>query len=102
MTDERLTDELAVRVLGWKPSPDRYLQGGKKWTPRWRFRPLADVSDALQLLDHAANRYTLHREGGVFTVEVTIDHHSATQSGTFLARTVTLAVAQAVGLEVDR
>jgi hypothetical protein len=102
MTDMRLTDELATRVLGWKPSSDRFVKPGRGWLPRWRFRPLEDLADALRLLDAATQHYVLTNDGRTFTAEVEVSSRRGKASGRCKARTITVAVARAVGLEVSR
>lgn len=72
MTPEMLTAILAERAMGWSVSPDRFLLGGKRWLPRWRFRPLEDLADAFQLLDRVSTDWTLTRDIGGFTAEVRI------------------------------
>jgi hypothetical protein len=101
MTDERLADELAVRVLGWRPAPGRYITTGRGWIPDWRFRPMTDLANAFELLDRAANRYSIRCDRGAFKVEVQAGSHRGQASGDDLARSITLAVAQAVGLGVQ-
>lgn len=100
MNDERLTDELAVRVMRWRPAPDRFVKSGRSWIPRWRFQPLADLVDAFQLLDHAALNYTLTRDCHMFTAHVRVGASRGTASGELKARTITLAVARALGIDV--
>ncbi len=102
MSDEMLTGELASRVMGWKPSADRFLKSGRGWIPRWRFRPLEELPDALRLLDAAAQRYTLSSDGRIFTADVEVNSRRGKASGAHKARTITAAVARALGLEVDR
>jgi hypothetical protein len=102
MTDQRLTDELAFRGMGWRPGPDRYLKSGRSWIPRWRFEPLDKLSDALELLEHAAEKYSL--SGGhqcPFAARVQIGSAIAIKSGDSKARTIALAVAQALGINVE-
>jgi hypothetical protein len=98
MNDERLTDELA-RAMGWRPGPDRFVKSGRSWISKWRFRPLADLSDAFQLLDHVTDHYTLSRDGGTFTAQVRAGSGRGTASGELMARTITVAVARAMGLD---
>ena len=100
MTDEQLTNELAIRVMGWKLGPDRFIKSGRIWIPRWRFRPLAELSDAFQLLDKSANQYTLTRNQSSFFAEVEIDSCRSKAVGEHLARTITVAVARGLQLEV--
>lgn len=102
MNDDRLTDQLALRVMGWKAAPDRFVKSGRSWIPRWRFRPFEELADAFQLLDRAADKYTLQRDGRTFTAEIRCGAGLATASGELKARTITLAVARALGLEADK
>ena len=104
MNDDRLTDQLAFRVMGWKSAPDRFVKSGRSWIPRCGDSgPFERLADAFQLLDRAAaNKYTLQRNGRTFTAEIRSDAGLATASGELKARTITLAVARALGLEADR
>jgi len=101
MTEEALTAALAERVMGWKVAPDRFIKSGRSWIPRWRFRPLAEIADAFRLLDHAAAHYTLTRDCSAFAAEVQIGSCRGKAVGEHKARTITLAVARALRLEVD-
>jgi hypothetical protein len=98
MSDAKVTDELAAHVMGWKPGPDRFTKSGRNWIPRWRFQPLTDLPDAFQVLDRAADHYTLTRDGRTFTAEVRSGSGRGTASGELLAKTIALAVARAIGL----
>lgn len=101
MNDKTLTRELAVRVMGWRATSDRFIKLGRSWIPQWRFQPLVELSDAFQLLDAAANRYSLSRDrNGVFGTSVQIGGRRGKASGEPKARSITIAVARALGLEV--
>jgi hypothetical protein len=103
MTDERLTDELAARVMGWKPAPDRFVKSGRCWIPRWRFQPLTSLEDAFQLLDRTAARYTLTSDSGAtLTADIRIGGASGRASEELKPRAITMATARALGIEVDR
>jgi hypothetical protein len=103
MDDDRLTEKLAGEVFGWRAAPDRFLKGGRGWMPRWRFAPLERLEDAFQLLDRASDDYTLTANtGSTFSASVRVGERTGTASGRHKARTITLAVAQALGLVVDR
>jgi len=100
MTDQRLTNELACRVMGWRVTPDRFITSGRSWLPKWRFSPLLRLEDALQLLDHAASDYRLSTvDGHRFTAEVRVGGRRGKASGKSRPRTITMAIANAVGLE---
>lgn len=101
MTEEALTAALAERVMGWKATPDRFTKSGRSWIPRWRFRPLTELADAFRLLDEAADHYTLTRNCSIFTAEVHIASCSGKAAGQQIARTITMAVARALRVEVE-
>ena len=102
MTDERLTDELACQVMGWKLAPGRYLKPGRAWLPKWRFSPLSRLDDAFQLLDNVSDRFSLvSDQSRTFTAEVRVNSRKGRASGTARARVITLAVARALGLEME-
>ena len=101
MNDRELTELVASRVMRWKICPDRFGKSGKSWIPRWRFQPLVELSEAFQVLDRAADHYSLTKDRhGIFTATVQIGACRGKVSGESKARTVTLAVARALGLEV--
>jgi hypothetical protein len=101
MTDERLTDELAVRVLGWRLAPGRYLKPNRGWASRSKFRPLVDLKDAFRLLDAVTGDYSLGATpGGIFTAQVRVAGRVGKGTGEPKARAISLAVARA--LQVDR
>lgn len=101
MSDDELTAHLAEFVMGWKRAPDRFIKPGRSWIPRWRFRPLEELADAFQLLDQAADHFRLTCDRNrVFTAEVQIGHHRGKASANQVARTITTAVARALGLTV--
>jgi hypothetical protein len=100
VNDDRLTDELVCRVMGWRVAPGRFIKAGQSWTPRHRFAPLIRLDDAFQLLDRVATGCKLTMvKGGRFVAEVQVGTHVGKASGERKARTVTLALARA--LEVD-
>jgi len=102
MNDDRLTEKLAAEVLGWKIAPGRFLKPDRGWTPRWHFAPLTKIEDAFLLLDRVANHYTLTAdESEGFRAEVYVGARVGRASGEPRARTVTFALARALGLEVD-
>ena len=50
VTIEDLTSILAVQVMKWGVAPDRFILEGRRWLPRWRFRPTERIEDAFRLL----------------------------------------------------
>jgi len=100
MSDDRLTEELARRVLGWKVGPGRFIKSGRRWIPNWRFNPVARLEDAFLLLDRASGSYSLSfGSDQVFTVEVRVGGRIGRASGQPKARAITLALSQALGIE---
>jgi hypothetical protein len=100
MTDECLKEELARRLLGWKAVPDRFIKSGRSWIPRWRFNPMGSLDDAFLLLDQTGGSFTLGvGPDGVFTARVRIGDRLGAVSGDPKARTITLAIARALGIE---
>jgi hypothetical protein len=99
MNDDRLRDELAHRLLGWKVGPDRFIKSGRTWIPKWRFNPLSRLEDAFLLLDRAGGSYLLSFDSdGVFTVEVQVGERIAKANGEPKARAITLAISRALGI----
>src|SRR5277367_5628190 len=102
MTDQRLSDELAVQGMGWRPGPDRYLKSGRGWIPRSKFRPLEDIRDALRLLDAVTKDYSLvATPTHPFAARVRVAGRIGTAAGEPRARTICLALAQALGIISD-
>ena len=102
MTAHELVDELARRVMGWRPLPDRFLRRDRSWLPRWRFDPMAKTADAMMLLELASpETYTLSQHNGKFTAQVCIAGRVGAAEGKLKARTITLALARALGLETE-
>jgi hypothetical protein len=101
MTADQLTAILAERVLGWGVGPDRFLLGGRRWLPRWRFQPLTRIEDAFQVLEKEASTFTLALRGdGTFSAQVQVRDHAGSALGASKAATITVAVARAIGLNV--
>jgi hypothetical protein len=101
MIDNRLTEELASRIMGWRVTPDRFVKSGRSWVPRWHFKPLVDLANAFELLDKATDNYKITCDRRTFTAEVEVKSRLGRASGDNLARTITTAVARSLGLEVD-
>lgn len=102
LTDDRLTLLLA-ECLGWRIAPGRYLLPGRRWLPTWRFQPAKRVEDAFRLLKEAATEeYTLGSEKGGFWARARIRGVVGEARDRSQARAIALAVACALGLEVDQ
>lgn len=100
MNDKKLTEDLARSVMGWRLAPDRFLQTGRSWIPRYRFTPLTSTDDAFQLLDRTGARYRLTFEGKIFAAEVWVGDLLGKDFGARKARTITVALARALQIEV--
>lgn len=100
MTEHELTAALAERLLGWRAAPGRFLQGGRRWIPAWRFRPTERLEDACRLLDaaHASESNVIERNG-IYFVRLFINGGSTEASERSRARAITYAVARAFGIE---
>src|SRR5712671_6469473 len=102
LCDARLTEELAWKVMGWKSAPGRFIKSGREWTPSWRFSPLTSLDDAFVLLDTAESTFTLAaQESGGFRAQVKVGCRIGRASGEPKARTITLALARALGIAVS-
>jgi len=51
VTSEDLSATLAARVMKWGVAPDRFILEGRRWLPRWRFRPVERIEDAFRLIE---------------------------------------------------
>jgi hypothetical protein len=101
MNDDRLTETLVAQVLGWKVAPGRFMKFNRAWTPSWKFAPLKNLEQAFKLLDHAASSYRLAKNaGGNFEAQVRLGARTGKASGQTMARTITMALARALGLEL--
>jgi hypothetical protein len=102
VTDQRLADELVRRTLGWRAAPDRYVRPGRGWIPRSKFRPFADIRDALRLLDAVTKDYSLVTTAtSPFTAHVRLAGRTGKAVGEPKARAICLALAQALGFETE-
>lgn len=103
MIYDRLTDELVCRIFGWRLAPGRYLKTGRSWETRHNFAPFKKLDHAFRLLDAAAAEYSLvaDKEGN-FTANVCVQGRAGKATGECKARTITLALAAALRLEVPK
>jgi hypothetical protein len=97
--DDRLTAILAERVLSWRSAPDRFLKPGRSWTPRSHFKPLVRLEDAFLLLDRSGCTCVLSLcSDSVLTATVHVGDRIGKATGAAKARTITLALCQALGI----
>ena len=103
MTSDRLTGILAEKVMRWRLCPERFLLDGRQWKPRWHFQPFERTADALKLLEAARpDHYNISgTDGSGFAVEVRISGVIGRASSSSQARSITLAIARALGIEVE-
>jgi len=101
VTDQGLTDELARRVMRWKPGRDRFIKSDRQWVLRWRFQPLTSVENAFELLNTTAASLVLTTaRHGSFTAQVKLGQRSGRASAPSVATSITVAIARALGLDV--
>jgi hypothetical protein len=101
MSDDRLIEKLAAEVFGWRTAPGRFIKPGRSWAPRHRFAPLTRLDDAFQLVDQVATTCKLTTvKGGPVAVEVQVGARVGKASGKSKARTVTMALVSALGLDL--
>jgi hypothetical protein len=85
--------------MGWRVAPGRYLKSGRVWIPQWRFQPLHELADAFQLLDRVADSFSVtSRSPKVVIANVKVGSRCGKASGAQIARTITIALARAMGL----
>jgi hypothetical protein len=98
-----LTAVLAEHIMGWGVAPDRFLLGSRRWLPTWRFQPMDKLHHAFQLLEKAAPaEYSMGSGGSGFWVRVRIGETTGEARDRSKPRAITLALARALGLEVDQ
>jgi hypothetical protein len=98
--EDRLTVQVAQTVMHWRVAPDRFIKSGRSWIPKWRFSPCTRIEDSFLLLDNAGGTYTLSLDAkGVFTAQVRIGNRVGKASGDSKPRTITRAIARALGLD---
>jgi hypothetical protein len=101
-TAEDLTGILAERVMKWGVAPDRFLMGGRRWLPRWRFQPTKSIQDAFRLLE-ALNpeEYIMRgRRAEEFWVRVRLHKGGVGEaSNKSKACAITYAIARAIGVD---
>jgi hypothetical protein len=102
-SEEQLNAILAERVMGWRVAPDRFVIGGRRWLPRWRFAPTSNIGDAFQLLDAATLvDYDLHADrNGLHTAKLRTSGASVEASCSSMPRAICLAIARAYGIDVE-
>jgi hypothetical protein len=85
-------------------APDRFLLGGRRWVPRWRFAPLTNLEDAFHLLDAAKpEEYAISGSAnGEFRVTVRLAGGIGAASDGSKPRAIAHAVARAIGIELGK
>ena len=101
MTAATLTGILAERVMRWRVGPDRFLKGGRQWSPRWQFQPLRHTDHALQLLEKTGGTFSLTQAAdGSVTARVIVGGRTGTATGKSQAACTSVAIARAIGIDV--
>jgi len=100
MTDEHLTALLAEKVMGWTVGPDRFMMGGRRWLPHWRFQPAKRLEDTFRLLKCLAPQdYAMGAAAsGGFWASVCVAGVTGDARESSQARALTLAIARAIGI----
>jgi hypothetical protein len=101
-TTEELSAILAARVMKWEVAPSRFLLSGRRWLPRWRFRPTERIEDAFRSLDALDTEEYDMAGRGAENVRVRILLHNGgigEASDKSRARAITYAVARAIGVD---
>jgi hypothetical protein len=104
MTTEDLTRILASHVMKWDVTSDRFVLKGRRWIPRWRFRPTQRIEDAFRLLEALdPEQYTMSGRGGDdFCVRVHLRNGDVGDaSNKSKACAITYAVARAIGVDFE-
>jgi hypothetical protein len=102
VTQAQLTIELAIRVMRWRPTPNRFLTGKGSWKPKWKFQPTRRLEDALELLDAAGAEYDVRTVAtGGYTVRLRIDGVVTEATGQSKPEAITVALARALGIAVE-
>jgi hypothetical protein len=99
---EDLTAILSERVMRWGVAPDRFILEGRRWLPRWRFRPVERIEDAFRLLDALdPEEYDMAGRGAEhFRVRILLHNGGIGEaSDKSRARAITYAVARAIGVD---
>jgi hypothetical protein len=102
-TPDQLTACLAVRVLHWRVTPDRFLTGERGWLPRWKFQPVQKLADAIRLLEAASPEeyFVTADANGDFCARVRIRGATAQARAHTKALAICLAVAAVLGIDAD-
>jgi hypothetical protein len=97
-----LVSAIAQRVMGWEVAPDRFLLGGRRWMPRWRFQPTKNLEDAFLVLEQSKPEfYSMSGSNDKsFSVEVRIRGKVGEASNESKPLAIALAVARALGFEL--
>jgi hypothetical protein len=89
--------------MKWGVAPDRFILEGRRWLPRWRFRPVERIEDAFRLIEALdPEEYDMAGRGADnFSVRIRLEnggHGEASDKSK--ARAITYAVARAIGVDV--
>jgi hypothetical protein len=102
MSSDQLAAILAERVMGWSVAPDRFMIGNRRWMPAWRFQPLRNLDDAFKLLDATGGTFRLSFTADrCFAAKVRVGRRTGGARGRSPAAVLTVAVASAVGIELE-
>jgi hypothetical protein len=99
---DRATDQLVSTILDWRIAPDRFIKPGRGWTPRSRFNPFVRLEDVFLLLERADSVFVLSAgPDKTLTASIQISGRTGKASGRVCARTIAIALCQALGIEAS-
>jgi hypothetical protein len=103
-TPDQLTGSLVAAVLHWRVAPGRFLTSERGWLPRWKFQPAQKITDAIRLVEAAGTEeYSLTSNAdGNFCATVRINGTTSEGCANTKPLAICLALAAAVGIEVDQ
>jgi hypothetical protein len=104
MTTDQLTALLVERIMGWRPTRDKFIMANRQWLNRWRFQPTSDPRHALRLLEETgAEDFTISgRQSRDYRVAVRIHGALGEASENSIPLAICVAVARALGMELER
>jgi hypothetical protein len=101
MTNDQLAAVVAEQIMGWTVGPERFMLGGRRWLPRWRFQPATRLEDAFRALKQAnPQEYSFGATAtGGFWARVRVAGTTGEAHESSQARAMTVAIARAFGIE---
>jgi hypothetical protein len=99
-SDKSITENLVIRLRGLRVAKGRFLKADKSWVAGWKFAPLTNLNASFDLLEAANSNYTLRTNtSGASEAKVQVGERGGRVSGEPKARTISHALANALGLD---